>query len=654
MRDPRVGRGLTFRGSSVLQRYLVHPLMMLVSWSSASSPRLRRSGSSGVTALLVLFATACTGDASTGPPPPPVGPPPPPVGPPPPPPPPPPPTTSEKVDEVIEAQTSALDSANQVLAATSDIASALSAAEEFLRAHPAVAAVTRPGNTSINLTYTSGLRGGIIFAYADENGTITTRGAPLVSRTDAVDSSRQPPSNGRPVMVAGERTPTSARYFDLILSNKVLLFEPFADDFAPYVEGDSIKSLVAKSGLGLVVDQYKNGAATVDVLSRMTDYGLVVLATHGSEGEWIMTRTEVPQQDFERYEIQIGSGMFGIYMHAVVNSDGMELGVPVFSVNSKFVKTLDGTFPQSVIINNSCESTMTTGLLSAFLERGARTYYGYNRVVGSAFATTQAIQVVGALAQSMTTGEAFRPGQTDPQTPGAVFQMFGDPAMRFPSGAITGTVTVESMPVEGVAVSLAGPQATGAVTGSLGTYEFTRLPGGDYTVWISDIPDGSAFRSTSESVNISPGDSVIVDFDGSWIRASAVRVSVERIVGGTRVPVPGVTVNLTGPDSPHPARVTYSDGQVAFIGLRAGTYTVSIPGASKTVTVGIEDAPIVNFLVSGSVTSMQAPQIRHRAQRRRGAAFQAVGAAIEMDQPAHLGDDAASQAVVGQIENAPR
>ena len=334
------------------------------------------------------------------------------------------PATSEQIDEVLETQASALDRANQVLAATSDTAAALFAAEEFLRAHPAVAAVSRTGSTSINLTYTSGLLGAVVFTYLDENGKTTTRGGGLASHTDSAGRRRPPPSDVRPVVAAG----ASARAdfatdpdTTLILSNKVLLFEPF--EFS-HNEGDSIKSLVEER-LGLEVRRFRSSAATIEVLKEMTGYGLVVLATHGSAGDWIATRTRVTDairelaHNDQRYRILT-----------------LPEGIEAVGVTSKFVKQLDGRFPQSVIINNSCESTKTGRLWNEFRSKGAKTYYGYHRVVSSQFAVERAIEVVDALTQYKTTGEAFRSEQKDPylyeeEEKQAEFQIRGKPEMRF-------------------------------------------------------------------------------------------------------------------------------------------------------------------------------------------------------------------------------
>ena len=372
------------------------------------------------------------------------------------------PATSEQIDEMIQTQAAALDSANQVLGATSDIASALSTAEEFLRAHPAVAAVSRAGDTGINLTYTSGLLGGIIFAYTDENGTVTTRGGQLASRTDRVDRSRPPPSNARPVVAAGERAPASARpgfapdpdTEHLILSDKVLLFEPFADEFAPHNEGDDIKKLVEER-LGLEVDRYEDFAATVEVLRRMKDYGLVVLATHGLDGEWILTRTVVNDQTKAKYAAALAANKLGAYTHAdVIENVKFKWNYDVYGVNSSFVEGLAGAFPQSVIINNSCQSTETSKLWNAFEQKGAHTYYGYDKDVSSLFAVSRAVEVVEALTRYKTTGEAFRPGQKDPRSSKAEFEIRGDSSMRFGVDSVNVTPPTATLAAIGDMVTL--------------------------------------------------------------------------------------------------------------------------------------------------------------------------------------------------------
>ena len=201
------------------------------------------------------------------------------------------PATVAEVDNVIEVQALALDSASKVLASTGDMSAAILAADHLLRDHPDVAAVERAGATSINLTYTSGLTGGIVFAYADDSGTITTRGAHTTVATNATPPAWHGqyddgmPSSGHTVFatmrqsgVAGHRGPLSGAqsappYSSFVTNHRAVIYEPYADEFAPYAEGDSISTLLDRKGIGMQVQHFKNAAATVSAFAGMMHYG---------------------------------------------------------------------------------------------------------------------------------------------------------------------------------------------------------------------------------------------------------------------------------------------------------------------------------------------------------------------------------------------
>ena len=367
------------------------------------------------------------------------------------------PATTQQVDMVVEIQDSALATANQDYGVTGDLMSAMAAAEQFFKDDSNVAVVRRSGNTGIAVEYANGLAGGIIFPHVDEAGTTITRGSQTSGFTNltraAGSGSLLTPSHASWMERAdlGVRSdPPAGR----ILSKRVMVWAPYDAEFSPYSEADSIARILMSDTLGLELDLFKNEAATIDVLRRMTDYGMVVLETHGYGGEWIITKEKVTDEAVEMYWFEIGSGQIGTWAVAGVTEGAITRPAKVLSVNSNFLGQLSGRFPQSVIINNSCEGTHTSApelpspffpghLAHTFFSRGAQTYYGYNRIVGSQFAMSRAIEVVSRLADGMTTGEAFTPNQIDPWSAdtaqAAVFQMLGSPDMQFKDDRSGGT-----------------------------------------------------------------------------------------------------------------------------------------------------------------------------------------------------------------------
>ncbi len=169
------------------------------------------------------------------------------------------------------------------------------------------------------------------------------------------------------------------------------------------------------------------------------------------------------------------------------------------------------------------------------------------------------------------------------------------------TASISGSVTVDDEGMSGVAVMLTGGEEDmSAETGDDGSYSFSDLRKGDYTVSITN-PDEARyeFSSTSESVSLAVGQEQSVNFAGAMTRSSSISGAVT--VEGTGLG--GVMVMLSGAASD--STETDAAGGYAFTGLGAGTYTVAISGqdadayvfemTSMEVMVGDNEAATANF-----------------------------------------------------------
>ena len=166
------------------------------------------------------------------------------------------------------------------------------------------------------------------------------------------------------------------------------------------------------------------------------------------------------------------------------------------------------------------------------------------------------------------------------------------------TGSIMGQVSIEGTGIDGVSVNLSNGASTTTAGG--GTYRFDNVEAGPYTVTISGFPADASFDATSAPATIGDtGGTVTVDFRGSYIRTASIMgtVTVENMGLG------GVTVRLSGMADAQTA--TDSNGQYAFTGLRAGTYSVEISGfdsdevgfgsTSSSATVGVGESKIISF-----------------------------------------------------------
>ena len=108
-----------------------------------------------------------------------------------------------------------------------------------------------------------------------------------------------------------------------------------------------------------------------------------------------------------------------------------------------------------------------------------------------------------------------------------------DPVVAPVTGTIVGAVTIEAEAAAGVSVTLSsGPTAT---TDAEGAFQFDEVATGSCTVTISDFADDATFTSTFKAATISSaGQVVTANFDGSFVRTSAIIGSVQ--VGGDGIP----------------------------------------------------------------------------------------------------------------------
>ncbi len=140
-----------------------------------------------------------------------------------------------------------------------------------------------------------------------------------------------------------------------------------------------------------------------------------------------------------------------------------------------------------------------------------------------------------------------------------------------PTGTITGQVAIEGDGMDGVTVTLSSGVTVNTASG--GTFSFTDVEAGTYTVTISNYPEDASFQQTSAPATLSEDDqTVTVNFTGSWIRTSAIMGTVSVEDDGLH----NVTVKITG--MAESETLTGTTGQYSFTGLRAGNYTVEISG----------------------------------------------------------------------------
>lgn len=152
-----------------------------------------------------------------------------------------------------------------------------------------------------------------------------------------------------------------------------------------------------------------------------------------------------------------------------------------------------------------------------------------------------------------------------------------------PDPSLSGTVTAGGSPVGNVTVVIEGPggfeQST--VTAADGTYQFDLLPPGDYTVTVVP-PDGYEVVDDEDSRDEVVEDDDVPDVDFALFRPGSLGGIVLDEDGD---PVPGVAIEITGPDGTTQTLTTDDEGSYYLGDLEPGDYeiTPTVPDGAAAV-----------------------------------------------------------------------
>jgi hypothetical protein len=355
--------------------------------------------------------------------------------------------SSTDFKNVFNTQNQSVTKFNQYLGGNvAKAAAAVDSLSNWLASQTSVQSVEKSGTTSIMINYKSGLKGGVIISQLTAGGTAKTRGGFVPgdrNKTPKIPLRFQTVGTKDNLPAVFQKFEKKSGIDPKIIGNRnVLIYAPYEAAFAPFNERTKIETILANSGFEFDVTSLVNQAADVKSLTNMTGYGLVVLATHGSNGEAFATGEIVDTNaaDYATfYKPLLTSQKLAVWTNLVISSTGgVTKRADIYAIRYTYLNNLAGTFPNSVILNNSCESTKKPELGNAFLNKGAKTYYGYNKVVNSDFCVTIADTVVRRLAKDLkNTGESYY-NVSDPGSPFAQFQISGQNDVYYTDSLING------------------------------------------------------------------------------------------------------------------------------------------------------------------------------------------------------------------------
>jgi hypothetical protein len=153
---------------------------------------------------------------------------------------------------------------------------------------------------------------------------------------------------------------------------------------------------------------YHNGTLDVAFFKNLAkyDYGIIILRTHAA------LRDDRSTVDLFTSEPYVSSAHRaeqdnGLLVEGVLNYSDVKSAY--FALTPKFIESLDGNFPKSIVIAMGC-NTVTPNLeqmAEAFHKKGAEVFIGWNGYVGNLHTDIETVKLLtDLLANNKTVGEA--------------------------------------------------------------------------------------------------------------------------------------------------------------------------------------------------------------------------------------------------------
>lgn len=328
----------------------------------------------------------------------------------------------ETIQEIFDTHSAGEDKYNE-LAATLSKDEAIAQTIEFLKSQSNVAAAVITSSNDICITYSSGLKGMILTGDDGyEGGSVTIpdrregKSIPLSKQTRGTyDDTR--------MILTDPNT---------LINRNVILYSPCYTQFSGWgttFEDDIYQTLNDADCNQFNINYLKNENANLDALKTLSNYGLIVIHTHGG------------LDDDNNVVFKSGEKASLSNLHLIDWIMGrIYLGNNyIWMVRPSFISSYNNNLPNSIVYNGSCCSAHNMTMSSAFLSKGAQTYFGFSNTVKSSFDKEMANQLFPRLiTQNNTTGNSFTPDQHDTNNPPAYFVMFGNSNLKYKSGFVNG------------------------------------------------------------------------------------------------------------------------------------------------------------------------------------------------------------------------
>ena len=219
-------------------------------------------------------------------------------------------------------------------------------------------------------------------------------------------------------------------------SNEAIVLSPFLWQF--HSDDEWVGKKLSQTGC-IKYTFKKDSEVTVDLIKTIDQYGVVFIDTHGGVRGWfspqviLLTGEKVTSWWSHRWD--------RLMKRLVTATVG---GETYFAIKPSFIrKYAEGSYPKSLIYVGACDSLENATMANAFLEKGAATYFGFEKTIYTSFDKDMWTQLFTKLVDNkMTTKQAFDSiaNKIDPTPYLGIYGQFvmkGNPDLLLPRELVT-------------------------------------------------------------------------------------------------------------------------------------------------------------------------------------------------------------------------
>ena len=343
------------------------------------------------------------------------------------------------VTKVFELHEAAGIKYREISSANKDNRIITSQLAEWLRLEQEVRKVYDEEN-EIRIVHTNGIESYLLLLEQNDSQDMRVRSGTSITTKESEIILQNPVNTDTP-----ENRVYNAAIDNAIEDLNVLIWAPFVSQPRGYEFGLAeipvLQDMLEESNIDFsdpIV--YRDIRCTRESLLDMTNFGIVLLATHGlrlADGFF----TGEPANPMKITKEDASDISNKLYTIGTLFSKDPYICVAFWVIRTNFIKSLKGIFPKSIIINNSCHSAaLEERLPEAFLSKGARTYLGYSNEVDGVVCIAKTREFFSALTgpELKKTGDAYirdlyiRISLPNPlRTVLCSYLMYGSDEMRF-------------------------------------------------------------------------------------------------------------------------------------------------------------------------------------------------------------------------------